>query len=276
MGYKQIRYFCFLYRKNCGNTVIIVTITQSVIAKCQYVFCLSKIMAYFKYLLNEKANIEVHMGTVLAKQLLRYWKLFLAECRSACDQWCLLKLSIRNNYKKVPLWCHVYWLKRLKETSGCCNHTIVAIQIHHLLLAPSMSLSIPSYFLSFALPSHSLLLSEMNSVARLPNDPWPWADKVTTADFYCLSGLLSAQALCLPEIQRRIPIIMKNSKMGKMERKKKKMKHTGQTCCSATPKARPDKNISMMTAKYVRRIIKKKRENEGVVGGVKRWQYNRE
>lgn len=136
---------------------------------------------------------------------------------------------IRNVYKDNPSelaknvhltakCCHVYWLKRLKETSGCCNRTIVAIQIHHLLLAPSMSLSIPSYFLSFALPSHSLLLSEMNSVARLPNDPWPWADKVTTADFYCLSGLLSAQALCLPEIQRRIPIIMKNCKM----RKKKK------------------------------------------------------
>lgn len=42
---------------------------------------------------------------------------------------------------------------------------------------------------------------------------------------------------------------------------KKKTKYTGQTCCSATPKARPDKNISMMTAKYVRRIIKK-RERE--------------
>lgn len=92
-------------------------------------------------------------------------------------------------------------------------HTIVAIQIHNLLLAPSTSLSVPSYFLSFTLPSHSPLLSEMNSVARLPNDPWPWADKVTTADFYCLSGLLSAQAPCLPQIQRRIPIIMKNSKM---------------------------------------------------------------
>lgn len=127
------------------------------------------------------------------------------------------------------------------------NHTIVAIQIHNLLLAPSTSLSVPSYFLSFTLPSHSPLLSEMNSVARLPNDPWPWADKVTTADFYCLSGLLSAQALCRPQIRRRIPIIMKNSKMrGK--------KHTGQTCCSNTPKARPDKNISVMTAKYVRCI----------------------
>lgn len=53
------------------------------------------------------------------------------------------------------------------------------------------------------------------------------------------------------------------------------MKRTGQTCSSATPKARPDKNISRMTSKYVRRIThtkkkKRERENEGVVGGVKR------
>lgn len=40
------------------------------------------------------------------------------------------------------------------------------------------------------------------------------------------------------------------------------MKCTGQTCCSATPKARPDKNISMMTVKYVRRIIKKKKKKK--------------
>jgi len=36
------------------------------------------------------------------------------------------------------------------------------------------------------------------------------------------------------------------------------MKRTGQTCSSATPKARPDKNISRMTSKYVRRITKKR------------------
>ncbi len=32
-------------------------------------------MAYFKYLLNEKENSEVHMGNILAKQLLlTHWK----------------------------------------------------------------------------------------------------------------------------------------------------------------------------------------------------------
>lgn len=97
--------------------------------------------------------------------------------------------------------------------------------------------------------------TEANSNMHLPNDPWPWADKVTSTDFYNHFCHHASLLFSLPEIVRKKKIVVK------------KKKSSGQTCCSDALQAQADKNIKIMTAKHERWTETAK--DAGEIGGQK-------
>lgn len=115
--------------------------------------------------------------------------------------------------------------------------TVCFVSLFHLCV------SLPAKLLSFFLLRLGKgFPSEANSNLHLPSDPWPWADKVTSHDFY--SRFCLHTSLCVAPAW--------NSKSDTVVMKSAELRGSGQTCCSDALQAQADKNIKTMTAKYER------------------------
>lgn len=135
-------------------------------------------------------------------------------------------------------------------------HSLLCLTLSPLRVSPCPAPLIHSTRLGKGFPS------EANSNVHLPSDPWPWADKVTSHDFYSRFCLYTS--LCVAPAW--------NSKSDSVVMKSAELRGSGQTCCSDALQAQADKNIKTMTAKY-ERWTKPQRMLERE--GSKRWRSTR-
>lgn len=135
-------------------------------------------------------------------------------------------------------------------------HSQSSLSVSFTYVSPCPALLIHSARLGKGLPSGA------NSSVNLPSDPWPWADKVTSHNFYSRFCLHTSLCVALLEIVSRILSVMKGGGL----------RGSGQTCCSDALQAQADKNIKTMTAKY-ERWTKPQRMLEREES--KRWQSGR-
>lgn len=174
-----------------------------------------------------------------------------------------------NNYKWIAtsscnkVQTQVRVIFEIKQTEGVQTAsvapllTVCSVSLFHPCVPPPPPTSLThSTHLEKGFPS------EANSNMHLPSDPWPWADKVTSHDFYSRFWLHTS--LCVSPAW--------NSTSDTVVMKSPELRGSGQTCCSDALQARADKNIKTMTAKYERwtkpqRMIERE--------GSKRWRSTR-